>query len=157
LTSSAERDRILEHAAGIRRLMDDSQPRDSSAWFDRRRHRDDDFPGGIAFATRVHGRRCVFRTRDGLCAIQRYEERAQIGPDERLKPFYCRLFPITTNGRRIDWDPLVTGKRPCCTPDAQGTTRAIDAWREELRMLLGAGGLRRLRASLTPRARRRTR
>lgn len=146
--SLAERDRILAHAAGIRRMMDDSQSRDAATWFSRGQHRDDDFPGGLAVGTRVHGRKCVFRTRDGLCAIQRHEERAHLPAGERLKPFYCRLFPLTTDGKRIDWDPLVVGARPCCTPDRAGETPGVVAWRDELRMLLGQGGLRRLASAL---------
>jgi hypothetical protein len=142
----AERDRILAHAAGIRRHMDDSQPRDVRLWFDRRRHRDADFPDGVAVGTRVHRRKCVFRRRDGLCAVHRYEERAALPAGERLKPFYCRLFPLTTDGRRVDWDPLVAGRRPCCTPSRTGTTAALTAWRYELGVLLGRAGLRRLRA-----------
>src|SRR5512143_2654800 len=46
--SLAERARILEHARGIRRLMDASQPREPAAWFSTGQHRDDDFPGGRA-------------------------------------------------------------------------------------------------------------
>jgi Fe-S-cluster containining protein len=149
----AERDRILAHARGIRRMMDDSQPHDPAAWFARGHHRDDDFPGGVAVGTRVHGRKCVFRTRDGLCAIQRHEERAALPVGERLKPFYCRLFPLTTDGRRVDWDPLVVGARPCCTPAPKGETPAVVAWRDELRMLLGEGGLRRLGRALRARSR----
>ena len=152
--SLAERDRILTHASGIRRMMDDSQPRDPNRWFDRRRHRDSDFPGGVANATRVHRRKCAFRTRNGLCAIQRWEERTTLANGERLKPFYCRFFPLTTDGRKIDFHSLVAGARPCCTIAPTGETRAVDAWRDELRLLLGPGGLRRLRAALTPGRRR---
>jgi Fe-S-cluster containining protein len=146
--SLAERDRILAHARGIARQMDDSQPGDPAAWFARRHHRDSDFPDGVAVGTRVHGRKCVFRTRDGLCAIQRHEERLALANGERLKPFYCRLFPLTTDGRRLDWDPLVAGARRCCTIDRSGETRGVDAWRDELRLVLGAGGLRRLRRAV---------
>jgi len=152
--SLAERDRILAHATGIGRMMDASQPRDPERWFDRRRHRDSDFPGGVANATRVQGRKCVFRTREGLCAIQRWEERTTLAGGERLKPFYCRLFPLTTDGRTVDFHPLVAGARPCCTIDRRGETRAVDAWRDELRMLVGTSGLRRLRTVLTPSRRR---
>jgi hypothetical protein len=144
--SLAERDRILERAAGIGREMDASQSRDPATWFSRRLHHDDDFPGGVAAGTRVHGRRCVFRRQDGLCAIHRYEERIGTPADARLKPFYCRLFPLTTDGCRVDWDPLVAGMRPCCTLARGGETPGVVAWRDELRMLVGERGLRRLRA-----------
>jgi len=116
--------------------MDPAQPRDTRAWFARRRHPDTDFPGGVAVGTRVHRRRCVFRRADGLCAIHHYEETAGIGPSERLKPFYCRLFPLTTDGCRVDFDPLITGSRPCCTLAKDGATPALAAWRSELALLL---------------------
>jgi hypothetical protein len=149
--SLAERDAILAHAPGIARQMDASQARDPATWFSRRRHHDDDFPDGVAVGTRVRRGRCVFRREDGLCAIHRFEARGGLRTGGRLKPFYCRLFPLTTDGCRVDWDPLVAGARPCCTLDARGETRGVVAWRDELRMLIGTRGLRRLARS--PRSR----
>jgi len=146
--SLAERDRLLAHADGIRRHMDPAQPRDVADWLSRRRHRDDDFPGGVAVGTRVHGRRCVFRTAAGLCAVQCHEGELRLPAGERLKPFYCRLFPLTTDGDRLDFDPLVAGRRPCCTLARSGETPAATAWADELRMVLGAAGWRRLRRAL---------
>jgi hypothetical protein len=134
--SLAERDRILAHAPGIRRAMDDSQPRDVRSWFATRHHHDSDFPDGIAVGTRVRRKRCVFRRRDGLCAIHRYEDTSGIAASARLKPFYCRLFPLTTDGGRVDFDPLIAGRRPCCSLARGGCTPALRAWREELRLVL---------------------
>jgi hypothetical protein len=83
--------------------------------------------------------------------LQCHEEAIALAPGERLKPFYCRLFPITTDGARLDVDPLVAGRRPCCTVARRGDTRGIDAWAAELRLVLGNAGYRRLRRALAAR------
>jgi Fe-S-cluster containining protein len=144
--SIEERDRILRYAGRIQRMMDETQTKDPASWFFKRLSHDDEYPGGRCVGTRIHRQKCVFRTRERLCVLQKLEPTLNLPRGERLKPFYCRLFPLTTRGRCLDFDPLVKGKHPCCTLSARGKTRTLDAWAYEFKELLGLGGYRQLRA-----------
>ncbi len=143
--SLPERDRILEYADQIQELMDDTQTRDVGRWFEDEVHEDEDFPGGLCIGTAVYKGKCAFLNREGLCVLQLLEGRLGLAPGERLKPFYCRLFPLTTWYGRLEFDDLCDGVRPCCTLASDGPTRAIDAYASEFREALGEEGYEELR------------
>jgi hypothetical protein len=155
--TTEERDRIRAYAPQIERHMDATQPRRVADWFSTRAHPDEDFPDGVSYGTRVHRRKCVFRTQAGLCSLQATEADVTLPRGQHLKPFPCYLFPLTTDAGRIDFDPLVEGLRPCCTRARGGATRGVRAWAFEFRLVLGRVGYRRLltRLRLAPRALRR--
>jgi Fe-S-cluster containining protein len=136
-----ERDRILEYADRVGAVMDATQTADTSEWFESKVQRDDDFPGGVCVGTNTYGDKCVFLNADGLCVLQLLESELKLPADERLKPFYCRLFPLTTMDGRLEFDDLCDGVRPCCTLAADGCSRAVDAYAAELREVLGEDGL----------------
>ncbi|UCC71741.1 MAG: DUF3109 family protein [Gemmatimonadota bacterium] len=143
--SLPERDRILEYADRIVAVMDDTQTADTSLWFEEEVEEDEDYPGGLCVGTAVYRDKCAFLNRDGLCVLQILEPSLRLPGGERLKPFYCRLFPLTTWADRLEFDDLCDGVRPCCTLAADGPTRAIDAYAFEFKAVLGAEGYQELR------------
>jgi Fe-S-cluster containining protein len=140
-----ERDRILEYADRIREVMDDTQSIDTDDWFEDEIHEDEDFPGGLCIGTAVYNDKCAFLNSEGLCVLQMLEPSLDLPENERVKPFYCRLFPLTTWYGRIEFDDLCDGVRPCCTLRADGSTRAVEAWEYEFKEALGQEGYDELR------------
>jgi hypothetical protein len=144
--SLPERDRILEYADLIQEAMDETQTTDTAEWFEEEQHEDEDYPGGLCVGTAVHNGKCTFLGRDGLCVLQTLEPSLEFPEGRRLKPFYCRLFPLTTWCGRLEFDDLCDGVRPCCTLASDGPTRAVDAWAYEFKEALGERGYEELRA-----------
>lgn len=142
-----ERDKILEYADRVQTVMDETQTTDPGDWFESEILEDHDFPGGYCIGTAVHGNKCVFLNRDGLCVLQVLEPDLNLAPGERLKPFYCRLFPLVTMDDRLEFDDLCDGVRPCCTLAATGRSRAVDAYAAELKEVLGEDGFGELQSA----------
>jgi Fe-S-cluster containining protein len=140
-----ERDRILEHADRVRAEMDETQTGEVDDWFEDRAEEDEDYPGGFAVGTGIHNRKCVFLNGGGRCVLQQLESSLELAPGERLKPYYCRIFPLTTYGGRLEFDDLCDGLRSCCTLASDGGTRAVDAYGPEFREVLGERGYAELR------------
>jgi Fe-S-cluster containining protein len=140
-----ERDRIREYADVVSSAMDDTQPTDPAEWFEDETHEDEDYPGGLCIGTAVHNDKCVFLNRQGLCVLQQVEPSLDLPEGERLKPFYCRLFPLTTWYSRLEFDDMCDGVRPCCTLAADGPTRVVDAWAYEFTEALGKEGYQEFR------------
>jgi Fe-S-cluster containining protein len=136
-----ERDKILEYADRVQAVMDATQTADTREWFESEVHEDEDFPGGVCIGTATYGDKCVFLNSQGLCVLQLLEPELGLPAGERLKPFYCRLFPLTTLDGRLEFDDLCDGVRPCCTLASDGRSRAVDAYAAELREVLGEEGL----------------
>ena len=153
-----ERDVVLDHADAVREAMDEDQPRDPRHWFSRRSKADSDFPSGRAVYTRVRNGRCVFLNRAGLCVLQKA---AAANGGVRLKPFFCTAFPVTVDHGVLTLDEGHCAERPCCATTAGGPRTVFETCRSELRHVLGAAGVRRLRRlatrSATSRRHRRTR
>ncbi len=143
--SLPERERILENAERIQAAMDETQTTEVDEWFEDEIHDDSDFEGGLCIGTAIYNDKCAFLDRDGLCVLQKLETDSEVREGRRLKPFYCRLFPITTWYGRLEFDPLCNGARPCCTISERGRTPTIDAFAFELREALGEEGYQELR------------
>jgi len=143
--SLPERDRILEYADRVQALMDETQTLDPAEWFEDGVEEDEDYPGGLCVGTMMYEEKCVFLNAEGLCVLQALEPSLDLPEVERLKPFYCRLFPLTTWYGRLEFDDFCNGLRPCCTLAADGPTRAVDAYASELKQVLGASGYAELR------------
>jgi len=146
-----ERDRILAHAGVVRRAMDPDQPTDPRLWFSRRVAADADFPSGRAVHTRVRNGRCVFLNGAGRCVLQK----ASAGRGGlQLKPFFCSAFPLTVDDGVLTLDDAkCRAGQPCCAPTAGGPLTVFETCRAELRHVLGAAGVRRLRRIAAQRAR----
>jgi len=143
-----ERDRILEYADLIQESMDDTQSPDTKKWFEGEIFRDDDFEGGLCIGTATYNDKCAFLNRDGLCVLQLLEPQLDLPDERRLKPFYCRLFPLTTWYGRLEFDDMCDGVRPCCTLAADGPTRAVEAYAYEFTEALGEDGYSELKEAV---------
>lgn len=148
--SLEERDCIMEYADRIQAVMDDTQTLDTGRWFEDKLERDDDFPGGLCIGTEVYQGKCMFLNREGLCTLQLLEPDLGFPDGVRLKPFYCRLFPLVTCDGRIEFDDFTDGLRPCCTLAADGRRRAIDAYAYEFGEILGEAIYEELRRAVAP-------
>jgi hypothetical protein len=95
--------------------------------------------------TATYEGKCVFLNAEGLCVLQALEPQLGLPEGERLKPFYCRLFPLVTSCDLLEFDDLCDGVRPCCTLASDGATSAIDAYAYEFKEVLGASGYDELR------------
>jgi hypothetical protein len=136
-----DRDRVLAHADRVRQAMDPGQPRDARRWFSRRVAVDPDFPSGTAVHTRVREGRCVFLNGAGRCVLQK----ASSG-HLQLKPFFCTAFPVTVvDGVLTLDDQDFRAGQPCCETTAGGPLTVFDTCGMELRHVLGAAGVSRLR------------
>lgn len=151
--SLPERERILAFADRILSAIDDSQTPDTSLWFENEIERDEDYPGGLCIGTAVYNGKCAFLNRDGLCTLQLIESDLNLAEGMRLKPFYCRLFPLVTSFDRVEFDDLCDGLCPCCTLASDGRTRAIDAYASEFKEILGEQGYEQLRCAIGEMAR----
>jgi Fe-S-cluster containining protein len=147
----AERDRVLAHADVVRQAMDPDQPRDPRLWFSRRSVADPDFPSGRAVHTRVRKGRCVFLNGAGRCVLQKA---SAADGGLQLKPFFCTAFPVTIDHGVLTLDDArCRAGQPCCAPAAFGPLTVFETCASELRHVLGAAGLRRLRRIAARRAR----
>ncbi|NIR44572.1 MAG: DUF3109 family protein [Gemmatimonadetes bacterium] len=142
--SLPERDKILAHADRIADIMDETQSRDTGDWFEDDIHEDSDYPGGLCIGTAVYNDKCAFLNADGLCVLQLLEPELDLAEGERLKPFYCCLFPLTTWYGRLEFDDMCHGVRPCCTLKADGKSASIDAFAYELQLAMGEEGYAKL-------------
>lgn len=105
-----EATRIVEAADLIRPHLP-VERRDIAAWFDGNVEVDPDFPSGFRVGTEVlqdvshpAGTRCVFlRPEDDYCAIQ-YASMSTGQHPWDLKPFYCALYPLVTQGDKLQLD-----------------------------------------------------
>jgi len=136
LTDPTERDRIMAHAGEIQRDLEPDQVHDPRRWFDTRVVRDSDFPSGEAYSTGAGPHGCVFLNRRGRCTLQLTEQRSGIAG---LKPFYCRLYPLT-----VERGVLMFDERPglkssgCCVPAADGPRDIFSVCSAELRLVCGS-------------------
>jgi len=139
-----ERDRVIAHARLVREAMDPGQLRDTRRWFSRRAVTDPDFPSGRAVHTRVKDGRCVFLNGEGRCVLQKA---SMTRPGLRLKPFFCTAFPVTiAHGVLMLDDEDYRAGQPCCAGTKGGSLTVFDTCGMELRHVLGAAGVSRLRA-----------
>lgn len=136
-----DRARVLGHAGLVRDAMDPGQPRDTRRWFSRRSVADADFPSGRAVHTRVKDGRCVFLNGEGRCVLQKASR-----PGLQLKPFFCTAFPVTiAQGVLMLDDEDYRAGQPCCAATKGGPLTVFDTCAMELRHVLGAAGVSRLR------------
>ena len=135
----AERDQILAQTEKIKRLMDDTQNRDESRWFETEIGQDADFRSGRCIGTMVHNDKCVFLNAKGHCSIQLAA--VAEGLDRwAWKPLFCILFPIEITDKVVGFDPLLQDEQPCCSTRHEFDVPLYQACKDELTHLLGSDG-----------------
>lgn len=139
------RDVILEHAAVVARHMDPGQEHDPARWFEPEIVDDPDFPSGKAIGTEATDSGCVFLNAAGRCVLHKVDDVERLGI--RLKPFFCRVFPVTICNGVLTLDEPIAGERPrCCSETPGGGQTALELCQEEWEAALGAQGLAELRS-----------
>ncbi|MCE1187722.1 MAG: DUF3109 family protein [Ignavibacteria bacterium] len=141
-TDKKEYEILWELRDEIKQFMDDSQPTDSSAWFEPE-EADDDFPSGIAVGTEVFNGKCVFLDKEGLCSIQKMSM-TKGEYKWKYKPLYCILFPLTIYDGALTIDYEHTDRLHHCNKNVPHTTTIFEYCNEELKHLLGAEGFETL-------------
>lgn len=134
LVDAQERARIEEAAPRLQPYLAPGQPRDPASWFERRAYRDPDFPSGEAFSTARGPHGCVFLDKSGRCSLHRFDA-AQGEHHEPLKPFFCRLYPLTIERGVLCFDHRARLKTPgCCVPSPQGERTIEQTCRSEIEL-----------------------
>jgi hypothetical protein len=141
---------IVASAPLIQRYMTPEQQQDPSRWFGGDIKTDADFPSGQAIGTEVHGDGCVFLDSSKRCVLHTVDVEEK--PATRLKPFYCRLYPLVLDEGVLTLDEPAAGERPaCCTMTGGGERTVFDVCASEFADVLGADGLRELQTALMAR------
>jgi len=143
LVDVEHRDVILAHADVIRRHMSPHQERDPQRWFEREIANDPDFPSGKAVGTEAPAG-CVFLNDERRCVLHVVDDVEDL--PVTLKPFFCRLFPVTVCDGQLTLDEPVAGERPaCCSQTAGGGQTVFELCPTELQMVVGIEGVQELR------------
>jgi len=123
-------------------LMDDSQTKEVSKWFEAP-EKDEDFESGVAVGTELHNGKCVFLDKDGLCTLQKL---AMINnePKWKYKPLYCILFPLTIYEGAMTVDDEHIERLKTCNRFPTAQTTIFDACTEELKHFFGDDGFEEL-------------
>jgi hypothetical protein len=138
------RDVILEHAAVIARHMDPEQEHNPARWFEGEIADDSDFPSGKAVGTEVTDSGCVFLNAHRRCVLHAVDDVENLGV--RLKPFFCRVFPVTICNGVLTLDEPIAGERPqCCSETPGGGQTVLELCEEEWGTALGEQGVAELR------------
>ena len=147
------KDFVLQHAELVQSLMDETQTKDTSLWFEPGEGVDPDFPSGRSCNTAKFNDVCVFLGKDKLCVLQKAEKEVP-----NLKPFYCRTYPIVIIDSRLTYDDEHSpSETHCCGPVKDGPLNVFDVCTFELEYTLGPAAkglveLKRLASEVEARA-----
>ena len=141
----AERENIYRHIELIHRYMEDSQEHDPSKWFEQEVVVDRDFPSGHAVGTQTNSNGCVFLDSTGRCVLQKVEI-GERDPNLKLKPFFCKAFPVTIENGTLVYDDYMRDNQPqCCSAVPGGELTIFDIAGWELEFVLGKEGAEELK------------
>jgi Protein of unknown function (DUF3109) len=138
---------ILASAELVQLYMTPEQEHDPARWFGGEIKDDSDFPSGRAIGTETYHGGCVFLDPSRRCVLHTVDDAEK--PTTRLKPFYCRIYPLVLDAGVLTLDEPAGGERPaCCTETAGGDRTVFDVCTVELEEVLGPEGLRDLHAAV---------
>ncbi len=133
-----ERDFILSMKEQIIEVMDDSQTKDSSMWFEHEQD-DADFPSGKTAGTEIFNNKCVFLDTRGYCSLQVLA--MDHGKDRwAYKPYYCVLYPLAVVDGILTFDDGHAERLHYCGVKENFTHTIFEACAGELRYTLGNEG-----------------
>lgn len=141
-TDLKEHENILAIKDKIIPLMDETQSKNISDWFEPAEE-DDDFESGVAVGTEIVNNKCAFLDKNGLCVLQR------LAMDEgehkwKYKPIYCVLFPLTIYQNTLTIDDEHIDRLSYCNKFPISDSSIFDACREELEFFFGEEGFKEL-------------
>jgi len=130
-----EAEQILSIKDKIIPLMDGSQSKDVSKWFEPPEE-DEDFDSGVAVGTEIINGKCTFLDKDGLCTLQKLA--ILEGKDKwEYKPMYCILFPLTIFEGAITIDDEHIDRLKYCNKVDVNDLTIYEACRDELKHFFG--------------------
>ena len=141
-TDLKEHDTILSIKDKIQELMDDSQTKDITKWFEPPED-DEDFESGVAVGTELFNDKCSFLDKDGLCTLQKLANK-EGAYKWKYKPLYCILFPLTIYEGALTIDDDHINRLKICNKFPKEETSIFEACREELIYFFGEDGFAEL-------------
>lgn len=137
-TDKLEHDKIIDTTKKLLPLMDESQEKDKSRWFESP-EADSDFESGIAIGTEVINGKCSFLDKEGLCVLQKL---ALIEGTHKwkYKPIYCVLFPFTTFEGALTIDDEHLERLKTCNKIPGNEKTIFESCTEELKYFFGEKG-----------------
>ena len=141
-TDLKEHDTILSIKDKIQELMDDSQTKDITKWFEPPED-DEDFESGVAVGTELFNDKCSFLDKDGLCTLQKLANK-EGAYKWKYKPLYCILFPLTIYEGALTIDDDHINRLKICNKFTKEETSIFEACREELIYFFGEDGFAEL-------------
>ena len=137
-TDLKEHDMILSIKDKIKSIMDESQTKDISKWFEPQEE-DEDFESGVAVGTELYNNKCAFLDKDGLCTLQKLANNEGVHK-WKYKPMYCILFPLTIFEGALTIDDDHINRLKTCNKFPSMNTTIFEACREELKYFFGEEG-----------------
>jgi Fe-S-cluster containining protein len=141
-TSYKEHEKILAVKDEIIEIMDESQSKNSSEWFEAP-EKDDDFESGIAVGTNIVNDKCTFLDKHGLCTLQKLALSKGMHKWE-YKPIFCVLFPLTVFQGALTVDDEHIDRLSSCNSNPGENSTIFDSCKEELKHFLGDDGFAEL-------------
>lgn len=141
-TDLKEHENILAIKDKIIPLMDETQSKNISDWFEPAEE-DDDFESGVAVGTEIVNKKCAFLDKNGLCVLQRLA--LEEGEHKwKYKPIYCVLFPLTIYQNTLTIDAEHIDRLSYCNKFPISDSSIFDACKEELEFFFGKEGFEEL-------------
>lgn len=141
-TDQKESELILGLKDKLLPLMDETQSKDTSTWFEEPEE-DEDFDSGIAVGTEVINGKCNFLDKDGLCVLQKLAMN-EGAYKWKYKPLYCILFPLVIYEGALTIDDEHIDRLKTCNKNPVEPTSIFEACREELIHYFGERGFTEL-------------
>lgn len=134
-TDSKEAENILSIKDKLIPLLDESQSKNISEWFEAP-EKDDDFESGIAVGTQIINGKCTFLDKSGLCTLQKL---ALLEGEHKwkYKPLYCYLFPLTIFEGALTIDNEHIDRLKTCNKNNAMQRTIFEACQDELHFFFG--------------------
>jgi len=141
-TDLNEANKILSIKDKIIPLMDETQSKDITRWFEPP-EKDEDFESGVAVGTEIINHKCTFLDKQGLCTLQKLAMMEGKHKWE-YKPQYCILFPLTVYEGTLTIDDEHINRLKTCNKIPVEDTSIFEACREELLHFFGEKNFKKL-------------
>lgn len=134
-TDMTEAKKILSIKDKVIPLMDETQSKDITRWFEPP-EKDEDFESGVAVGTEIINHKCTFLDKQGLCTLQKLAMMEGKHKWE-YKPQYCILFPLTIFEGALTIDDEHIERLKSCNKIPVEEVPIFEACREELLHFFG--------------------
>lgn len=141
-TDMKECEKIISIKDEVIEMMDESQSKNVSDWFESP-EKDDDFESGIAVGTNIINNKCTFLDKNGLCTLQKLALSKGLHK-WTYKPIFCVLFPLTVYQGTLTIDDEHIDRLATCNKYANEDHTIFDSCKEELKYFLGEEGFAEL-------------